>query len=121
MKYISPHWKGKYGSFLEIGTVLLTNGEYYPALRYLKDARKDNPAGDDALCALGLCYAKLKKMDKSILFINKAADLGSEAAKEYLKKKALFALAVDNIVVIYHTASCTEAVWTTQHFRHCLH
>lgn len=89
MKYVSPHWKGKYESFLEIGTVLLTNGEYYPALHYLKDALKDNPAGHDALCALGLCYAKLKKTDKSIFFINKAADLGSEAAKEYLQKNAL--------------------------------
>jgi tetratricopeptide (TPR) repeat protein len=89
MKYITPYWKGKYNSWMEIGAVLLTNGEYYPAIRYLKNALKDNPSGQDALCALGLCYAKLHKMDKSILFINKAADLGSEAAKEYLKTNSL--------------------------------
>ena len=89
MKYITPYWKGKYNAWMEIGTVMLTNGEYYSAIRYLKNALKDNPAGKDALCALGLCYAKLHKMDKSILFINKAADLGSEAAKEYLKTNSL--------------------------------
>jgi tetratricopeptide (TPR) repeat protein len=89
MKYITPYWKGKYNSWMEIGTVMLTNGEYYSAIRYLKNALKDNPSGKDALCALGLCYAKLHKMDKSILFINKAADLGSEAAKEYLKSNSL--------------------------------
>ena len=91
MKYISPYWKGKHDSFLDIGTVLLSNGDYYQALHYLKGAAKDNPFGHDALCALGLCYAKLKKTGKSILYINKAAELGSEAAKEYLKNNYIAA------------------------------
>ncbi|WP_300155382.1 tetratricopeptide repeat protein [Solidesulfovibrio sp.] len=88
MKYITPCWKGKYDSLLDIGTVFLSNGEYHQALHYLKNAIKDNPAGHDALCALGLCYANLKKTDKSILYINKASELGSEAAKEYLKNNS---------------------------------
>jgi tetratricopeptide (TPR) repeat protein len=85
MEYFNNHWAGKYDSNLEIGTILLSNGEYYQAMHYLNAAIKDNPAGADAYCAKGLCYIGVGKTKKGLEYMSTANGFGSEAAKEYMQ------------------------------------
>lgn len=67
----------KYNELFNKGSKAMRRGEHTNAIRFLEDALKYNPIGNDILCMIGICYQKLGLYQDSIPYFEKILEMDS--------------------------------------------